>query len=858
MGKSIFMIQSLVIGKFNGSLNKSNFVFLYRIIALGKKNGLGYTARYLKACHVITVRFISGYTADLSSGTFDPRVSLTRGGLPRIIPSYLRQRLYEGDVWSIRWILTIFNLYRVLPYPGVLKLNTITDPSNEDISIKSIEFVSVFIKDRLRLPPFEFKFRPFAIKSKGSLTDSGGNSVSGLLLSLIALRFNPSLWDSFKWFFISPLPKAQFERQVFRYIDLLSNLLPTQRTKGEDPSKYSMVPFKTDLYYLGRLAYKEEPGKVRVFAMVDVWTQWVLNSLHEYIFNILKHIPNDGTFNQDQAVVLLQTLLKNAKCAFSYDLSAATDRLPISIQIKILNEIGADLGYHWANLLVNRDYSVRPHKSVKSLPESVRYATGQPMGALSSWAMLALTHHYIVQLAANNVGIKGWFSQYVLLGDDIVITNILVAKEYYRLMVLEFGVDINLAKSIKSTKRVAEFAKRIVTPTDDLSGLSLKEFATLYLGWSSVIALIKKLNPSEYNFNKFIGRGSISSGNAPRQSKILSKRFIDWALYQIATNATELFNSPKIIGGLNYYVTGAVIQYKAQLISRLTDWGYYLKTVLKPIYASTPDQKILGYSHVPTWFRSTLSDGMFSTKLWTFVKASSLLLPNEKRRFGLPGMPIDPISLSSLEYSQLRLFSLWVIRRIVPYHTWPDDIRPGYEERLKWVRNPTSKFPFGKFETVWIPITGLFDARLYTSFLSRLDGILWSIFKGSPFWEELVWGRRPGFMKEVPTRLAMFSNTEVRWADSISKIMLWFDKPLNWFSLSDPNKHCPNSIDHIFKTTSSEKKWYLINSDLDVSKWLYAYLLISRDIKNANINRSLTYNRKELWDEIRRRTHKSS
>jgi len=86
-----------------------------------------------------------------------------------------------------------------------------------------------------------------------------------------------------------------------------------------------------------------------------------------------------------------------------------------------------------------------------------------------------------------------------------------------------------------------------------------------------VIALIKKLNPSEYNFNKFIGRGSISSGNAPRQSKILSKRFIDWALYQIATNATELFNSPKIIGGLNYYVTGAVIQYKAQLISRLTD-----------------------------------------------------------------------------------------------------------------------------------------------------------------------------------------------------------------------------------------------------------------------------------------------
>jgi len=105
-----------------------------------------------------------------------------------------------------------------------------------------------------------------------------------------------------------------------------------------------LVPKETDLYYLGRLAYKEEPGKVRVFAMVDVWTQWVLNSLHEYIFNILKHIPNDGTFNQDQAVLTLQTLLKDCKCAFSYDLSAATDRLPISIQIKLLNAIGDGLG----------------------------------------------------------------------------------------------------------------------------------------------------------------------------------------------------------------------------------------------------------------------------------------------------------------------------------------------------------------------------------------------------------------------------------------------------------------------------------------------------------------------------------
>lgn len=39
-----------------------------------------------------------------------------------------------------------------------------------------------------------------------------------------------------------------------------------------------------------------------------------------------------------------------------------------------------------------------------TVPSKVRYAVGQPMGALSSWAMLALTHHLIVAMAARRVG----------------------------------------------------------------------------------------------------------------------------------------------------------------------------------------------------------------------------------------------------------------------------------------------------------------------------------------------------------------------------------------------------------------------------------------------------------------------
>jgi len=97
----------------------------------------------------------------------------------------------------------------------------------------------------------------------------------------------------------------------------------------------------------------------------------------------------------------------------------------------------------------------------------VRYSVGQPMGALSSWAMLALTHHTLVQLAASRVGLTK-FQDYALLGDDIVIANEPVAKAYYALMTDELGVDINLDKSLVSSNTF-EFAKQIIRAGENLS-----------------------------------------------------------------------------------------------------------------------------------------------------------------------------------------------------------------------------------------------------------------------------------------------------------------------------------------------------------------------------------------------------
>lgn len=90
----------------------------------------------------------------------------------------------------------------------------------------------------------------------------------------------------------------------------------------------------------GSLQTKEEAaGKIRVFAMVDVWTQSLLRPLHDYLFSILKSLPNDGTFDQQASVNRCFEKSKASGCSFGYDLSAATDRLPLALQIAVLTPL---------------------------------------------------------------------------------------------------------------------------------------------------------------------------------------------------------------------------------------------------------------------------------------------------------------------------------------------------------------------------------------------------------------------------------------------------------------------------------------------------------------------------------------
>nr|UJQ92530.1 MAG: putative RNA-dependent RNA polymerase [Mitoviridae sp.] len=224
---------------------------------------------------------------------------------------------------------------------------------------------------------------------------------------------------------------------------------------------------------LGKLAVIEEwGGKTRIVAELDYWTQMALTPLHNTINHFLKGIAQDGTFDQKKIGTVVLEWTKDPKRVInSFDLSNATDRLPVQLQEDILAAVlpAADMGSNWRKLLTMRPF-LTPNG------DNIFYEVGQPMGARSSFPMLALTHHVIVQIAAKRAGLDK-FNDYVILGDDIVICNDLVSTKYRAIMAC-LGVAINESKSVlhrKGSLPAAEVCKRVFVNGNEISMFNAKE-----------------------------------------------------------------------------------------------------------------------------------------------------------------------------------------------------------------------------------------------------------------------------------------------------------------------------------------------------------------------------------------------
>lgn len=128
----------------------------------------------------------------------------------------------------------------------------------------------------------------------------------------------------------------------------------------------------------------------------------------------------------------------------SLDLSNATDRLPVKFQADILSALGFP-GEDWMQLL-SRPYNYEGKDYV--------YSVGQPMGAYSSFVMLALANHILVISSLDTYN-KG-SGQYAVLGDDVCIHSNAASLKYTEYL-RDLGVEVNPVKGFFGN--LIEFAK---------------------------------------------------------------------------------------------------------------------------------------------------------------------------------------------------------------------------------------------------------------------------------------------------------------------------------------------------------------------------------------------------------------
>lgn len=516
----------LLRGNLTPSYVRIVIAFLREVVHLYRKSGVVFVVKYLKACQILLMQSVSESPDRAPGQAFGAAVARTRKGLPRIIPKAHRSLIRSGSKFHVRFWLTMFALYRVLDYKGRISVKTIVTPGPElpeSLLAEAFSAMGLMVRRlglKFELPSWK-PFRLFTRSSTSTATESEGPRCPGShILSILGALVG---WTD---------PELQAGHNSAQLKDLGTMANYVGREKGLAYffgvfrpwfwGGMSLFPPLTKA--LGRLGFKQEPaGKVRVFAMVDPWSQWLLRPLHSAIFSMLRQIPFDATFDQLGKVKWFkdQLALLGRKKVYSYDLTAATDRLPILLQVRILSVfLPLSVAQAWGRFLTGRWYVLpRPIWNSKALRlwslgiepgtafcrfsngptdrrknevQAVRYAVGQPMGALSSWAMLALTHHCIVWIAAIRGGVPYSQILYLVLGDDVVIAHPVIARHYLEILA-ELGCPVNLTKSIVSHNGSFEFAKRFIYRGEDVSPISWAEMSIALLDIRVLLGLVEKL-----------------------------------------------------------------------------------------------------------------------------------------------------------------------------------------------------------------------------------------------------------------------------------------------------------------------------------------------------------------------------
>lgn len=517
------LLSVLILAGARPMLRKSSMVMLSSFYELVANQGLAQACALYKESRRVLYKYLNG------TPVFDSELALgiTKSGLPRTIPSSIRTLIRANSVTAIRIALFILDIGKLYEYEARGNIDPIIQPASpiDPALIQRIRgFVPVFrkmLESELKVPilqPNDLRVKRFNFTTKAG---PNGPALLTSFLDALALHSHASFFP------FESYCKLIGENRILAHLVTLSGI--TRTIIG-----YLGVSVLGRLN-VGKISTTPNPyGKVRIFAIPTYWVQVIMYPVHEALFKVLRVIPTDYTF--DQGLAIKHIIDSQARCIYSYDLSAATDRFPLEIQEIILPSIFAEASHEfavkafslWADILRTTEFTYTDRfvpstkgaehrikgevaklrhladryikyfrdtdvgdlsscivrgslrNQVISKTSYLRYAAGQPMGTYSSWAAFTLCHHFIVQLAAHEVAqYQNWYRGYSILGDDVVLYSIdtygsHIALRYKDLM-SGLGVDVNPNKGLESSNGTFEFAKRFVSDGVDLSVYHWKE-----------------------------------------------------------------------------------------------------------------------------------------------------------------------------------------------------------------------------------------------------------------------------------------------------------------------------------------------------------------------------------------------
>jgi hypothetical protein len=416
-------------------------------------------------------------------------------GLPSTLPSL--SLLLVRDEWGKRLACSITSQVEAMRLPPSTDIRSITDPSTA--RRESLDTWSRLVED------YSSKVwkKVFSIADREdryhTSTSAGPNGGASLISSIYDAKYfvTSDIWEQYQYW-CDVLDRGDLKKMIVNCHNSLTELRAKYKHLNKIASrKEPLKPAK--LIYLA-----DKAGKTRVVYCLSWWVQELLHPLHRGLYRLLYTIKQDGTKSHSEAASIVKQWTAEGKKLWSIDLTSATDRFPKELQISVIKGLlGDNVSKVWSQIMAIKPWS-EPHK------QYISYSVGQPMGAKTSWAIFALTHHTVLRIITDSHGL--FEKPYVIIGDDIVISNEKVALDYIKFLE-DLGIPYSKDKTIfpkENGPSNAEFAKRIFCNGLELSPLTVSLVDRVYKhrDYPVFLSIIKEIEskwgPSHYVTREFL------------------------------------------------------------------------------------------------------------------------------------------------------------------------------------------------------------------------------------------------------------------------------------------------------------------------------------------------------------------